>query len=153
MFVTMKEQYVKKIYEWAQGLKETISRPLSGLTKEPERFKKALELLYDSGHNCGIISGEDFVFKPTAKGPRLALPPASVLVLLKAGVLEQCPPKAGAFILFPSGTALEIKKAAKNWVKAATHFGGVVTEAQYTSKELPLEKLFIVDYPIHFNSN
>lgn len=148
----MKADYIKKIHKWGRSHKENKKLPIGNLTKDIDSFKYALELLYKVGENCGIIEGDYYIYKRNVTPVKEAITPDDAVLLVRAGVIKQCPPKPFAYILFPySGTALEIRKISKSFVKAAKFFQGEVTEANYTAKSALFEgDNFIIDYPLNF---
>ena len=107
-----------------------------------------LEMFAAYGINGGSIEGKKYVYKHKAKNKASALTPQQALMLVECGILPQSPLEVGSFLVFASGTVLEIKRINKGVSDLAKSFGGKTEEIQYSNKEVSNMICVCVDFPI-----
>ena len=145
----MNKEYVKKMHERVLALNKAGKDYTKEMTPEQvDEVEPVLEMFAAYGINGGAVKDESYVYKHKAKNKASALTPHQALMLVECGILPQSPMEVGSFLVFSSGTVLEIKKIKKGVSDLARVFQGETEEIKFTDKEVNNMKCICVDFPI-----
>ena len=145
----MNKSKVIKLYERVLALNKEGKDYSKEMTPEQTvDVYPVLEMFAAYGINGGTIEGKNYVYKHKAKNKASALTPQQALMLVECGILPQSPMEVGAFLVFGSGTVLEIKKISKGVSDLARVFQGKTEEIKFTNKDVENMKCICVDFPI-----
>jgi len=145
----MNKSKVIKLYERVLALNKAGKDYSKEMTPEQTvDVYPVLEMFAAYGINGGSVIDGKYVYKHKANNKASALTPQQALTLVECGILPQSPMEVGAFLVFGSGTVLEIKKISKGVSDLAKSFDGKTEEIKYSTKEVSNMRCVCVDFPI-----